>query len=117
MTRSRVVEDSTGRGVLRTADGAEAVATEYRFVIEIEQHKAGREWIDGLPEIEARVSPSQAFALRAVLKSLPLVLELEDGRQFDCWMSGDGLLVARTGHALREPAESRSGPSPLPRVG
>lgn len=105
MKRLRLLEETRGHGVLRSPDGTRSTPTDYHLVVEVEQVRAGRDWLDGLQVIQARTTADQGFVLDAVMQSLPLVLQMEDGRQFECWMSGDGLLIARTGHALRKADE------------
>jgi hypothetical protein len=105
MTRARMIEDTTGTGVMRPEDGSQTWPAPYRLTVEVEEIKAGDQWLDGKQEIEAQVALSDdSVGWRAVNDQLPLVLELGVGRFFECWMSDvSGRLIARTGHALRRP--------------
>jgi hypothetical protein len=107
MKRSQAVEDTTGRGYLRFEDGSKGWATRYRLTVDVEQVRAGDQWLDGLQEIEALATDLAEDVQWTLMGGTdPLILELEDGRHFACFYAGEGRLVARTGHALFRPEKT-----------
>lgn len=94
---SRNLEQTSGTGTLRTEDGSKSWRVAFSLRIDVERIRAGDEWVEGIPDVKARVTTglTNLDAIDLINSGVPLVLELQDGRRLPCWYQQGGELITR----------------------
>ncbi|HEY8550011.1 MAG TPA: hypothetical protein VIL35_08665 [Vicinamibacterales bacterium] len=100
MAISSRVKVSSGRGVLRTADGSRQWPVAYTATASKTKVLQGSEWVAGTPDLRAVVTIDPGIAAELVASGTPLELELQNGERIACVMTDpDGTLMPRRAHA------------------